>query len=53
MNIQPLVKVQEGEIPRGTPLFESIVMFENYDLNAALRSQVETGNLENINCLNR
>lgn len=45
----PLVKVQEwSEVPRGTPLFESIVMFENYDLNAALRSQ--GGNWELREC---
>ena len=35
-----LVKIQEwSEVPRGTPLFESLVMFENGEMNAELRSQ--------------
>ncbi|HWF04140.1 MAG TPA: condensation domain-containing protein, partial [Candidatus Angelobacter sp.] len=34
----PLVKVQEwSEVPRGTPLFENIVVFENYPVGAAIR----------------
>lgn len=33
-----LLKLQEwSEVPRGMPLFESIVMFENYEMNAVLR----------------
>lgn len=36
----PLVKVQEwSDIPRGLPLFESLLVFENYDLNTTLRAQ--------------
>jgi amino acid adenylation domain-containing protein len=36
----PLVKVQEwSEIPAGKPLFESILVFENYYLNTALQAQ--------------
>jgi len=36
----PLVRVQAcGEVPRGAGLFESIIVFENYLLNSALRSQ--------------
>lgn len=35
----PLVKVQGwSEVPRGAPLFESLVVFENYLLDTALRS---------------
>ena len=35
----PLVKVQAwSEVPRGTPLFESLVVFENYSLDTALRA---------------
>lgn len=34
----PLVQVQRwSEVPRGLPLFESIVVFENYPVDAALR----------------
>ncbi|MGE0681568.1 MAG: amino acid adenylation domain-containing protein, partial [Candidatus Binatia bacterium] len=36
----PLVKIQHwSEVPRGLPLFDSILVFENYLLNTALRSQ--------------
>jgi amino acid adenylation domain-containing protein len=36
----PLEKVQRwSEIPAGTPLFETILVFENFDLNSLLRSQ--------------
>ncbi|MFP2912873.1 non-ribosomal peptide synthetase, partial [Pyxidicoccus sp. 3LFB2] len=35
----PLVKVQRwSEVPAGTPLFDSLVVFENYPLDAALSS---------------
>ena len=35
----PLVEVQGvSEIPRGTPLFETLLMFENRELNHALRA---------------
>jgi amino acid adenylation domain-containing protein len=34
----PLVQIQEwSEVPRGTPLFESILVFENYPVDASLR----------------
>jgi amino acid adenylation domain-containing protein/non-ribosomal peptide synthase protein (TIGR01720 family) len=37
----PLVQVQGGsEIPRGTPLFESVVVFENYPVDVAVREAV-------------
>ncbi len=36
----PLTHVQRwSDVPGGTPLFDSILIFENYDLNLALRSQ--------------
>ncbi len=35
----PIIKIQEwSNIPFGTPLFESLVIFENYSLNSRLRS---------------
>lgn len=39
----PLVKVQSwSEVPPGTPLFESIIVFDNYLLDSALRAQGES-----------
>ncbi|AFY36084.1 amino acid adenylation domain-containing protein [Calothrix sp. PCC 7507] len=36
----PLVKIQRwSDVPGGTSLFDSILVFENYELNSALRSQ--------------
>lgn len=36
----PLVKTQEwSEVPGGTPLFESLLVFENYHLNSTLRAR--------------
>ncbi|MFP5274543.1 amino acid adenylation domain-containing protein [Coleofasciculus sp.] len=36
----PLVNIQEwSEVPRGESLFESLLVFENYELNAALKRQ--------------
>src|SRR6185369_15939257 len=36
----PLTKIMEwSEVPRGTPLFESIVVYENDQINDALQSQ--------------
>jgi len=38
----PLGKIQQwSQIPAGKPLFESLLVFENYQLNAALREQGE------------
>jgi amino acid adenylation domain-containing protein len=35
----PLVEIQGwSDVPRGTPLFDSIVVFDNYDLNTFMRS---------------
>ncbi|HYO58090.1 non-ribosomal peptide synthetase [Archangium sp.] len=37
----PLVKVQRwSEVPAGTPLFESLVVFENYPVDAALTASL-------------
>ena len=37
----PLVRIQSwSELPRGTPLFESILVFENYPIDAAVRDLV-------------
>ena len=36
----PLAKIQEwSEVPNGTALFDSILIFENYELNSFLQSQ--------------
>ncbi|MFP2930364.1 amino acid adenylation domain-containing protein, partial [Pyxidicoccus sp. 3LG] len=36
----PLVQVQAwSQVPRGTPLFESLVVFENYPVDAAIRER--------------
>ncbi|MBM3298845.1 MAG: amino acid adenylation domain-containing protein, partial [Deltaproteobacteria bacterium] len=36
----PLIEVQKwSDVPSATPLFESIIVFENYDLNTKLRGQ--------------
>ncbi len=36
----PLVKIQEwSEVPKGSTLFESLVVFENYQLGAVLRGE--------------
>ena len=36
----PLSKIQEwSEVPGSTPLFESLLVFENFELNAALRAR--------------
>ncbi|QRN95172.1 non-ribosomal peptide synthase/polyketide synthase [Archangium violaceum] len=38
----PLVRVQGwSEVARGTPLFESLLVFENYPVDAALRAQAK------------
>jgi hypothetical protein len=43
----PLVKIQGwSDIPSGTSLFNSIVVFENYQLDSKLRSQ--GGRWENL-----
>ncbi len=47
-----LVEIQGwSDIPRGTPLFESIVVFENYPVDAALRSHNYSFDVENIHSI--
>ncbi|HZI13113.1 MAG TPA: amino acid adenylation domain-containing protein [Myxococcus sp.] len=39
----PLVQVQGwSEVPRGTPLFDSLLVFENYPLDASLQQRADT-----------
>jgi surfactin family lipopeptide synthetase C len=50
----PLVQVQGwGEIPRGRPLFESILVFENYPLDASLRQRAGGLDIQEIRSLER
>jgi amino acid adenylation domain-containing protein len=48
----PLVQVQGwSDVPRGLPLFESIVVFENYPVDASLQQQdggLEIGNVRGV-----
>nr|WP_318781268.1 non-ribosomal peptide synthetase [Amazonocrinis nigriterrae] len=45
----PLVEIQDwSEIPRGTPLFESIVVFENYPVNDVVLQHNGTLEISNI-----
>ncbi|HSE19255.1 MAG TPA: amino acid adenylation domain-containing protein [Pyrinomonadaceae bacterium] len=50
----PLAKIQDwSDIPRGLPLFETIVVFENYQLGPALRSQGGEWNKREFKLLER
>ncbi|MEG4417922.1 amino acid adenylation domain-containing protein [Microcoleus sp. LAD1_D5] len=45
----PLLEVQGwSEVPRSLPLFESLVVFENYPLDASLREKIQNLKVENI-----
>src|ERR1051325_3995293 len=45
----PLTKIQEwSELPKGAPLFESLVVFENYHLNSLLRALLRNREFELI-----
>ena len=45
----PLVQVQEwSDVPRGLPLFESILVFENYPVDASLRKQTGSLTVEEV-----
>ena len=45
----PLAEIQHwSNIPRGLPLFESIIVFENYPVETAVKSAIEDLNLQNI-----
>jgi amino acid adenylation domain-containing protein/thioester reductase-like protein/non-ribosomal peptide synthase protein (TIGR01720 family) len=50
----PLVQVQGwSEVPRGLPLFESILVFENYPLDASLRMRGVRTQLRHIRLMDR
>ena len=45
----PLAEIQRwSDIPKGLPLFESIIVFENYPVEAAVKSAIKDLNLQNI-----
>lgn len=45
----PLVEVQGwSEVPRGVPLFETLVVFENYPLDLSLQGQIENLQIRNV-----
>jgi len=45
----PLIQIQEwSEVPRGLPLFESILVFENYPVDASLQEQKGSLTVENV-----
>ncbi|BAY81647.1 peptide synthetase [Calothrix parasitica NIES-267] len=46
----PLLEIQRwSDIPRGLPLFESIIVFENYPVEKTVKSAIKDLNLQNIN----
>jgi surfactin family lipopeptide synthetase C len=48
----PLVEVQGwSEVPRSLPLFESLVVFENYPLDASLQEKIQNLKVETIRSL--
>jgi hypothetical protein len=48
----PLVEVQGwSEVPRSLPLFESLVVFENYPSDASLQEKIHNLKVENIRSL--
>ncbi|MFY0567871.1 non-ribosomal peptide synthase/polyketide synthase [Archangium lansingense] len=48
----PLVKVQRwSEVPAGTPLFESLVIFENYPVDAALTASLPSLEVRDVRSL--
>ncbi|BBA33066.1 putative linear pentadecapeptide gramicidin synthetase LgrB [Methylocaldum marinum] len=50
----PLVDIQGwSEVPRGLPLFESLVVFENYPVDAALTEQSQSLQFRDIRALDR
>ncbi|MEJ2633926.1 MAG: amino acid adenylation domain-containing protein, partial [Calditrichia bacterium] len=50
----PLVQIQGwSEISRNLPLFQSLVVFENYPLDSSLRVQVENLNFQDIKTYSR
>ncbi|AUB35491.1 Non-ribosomal peptide synthetase component F [Nostoc flagelliforme CCNUN1] len=50
----PLVEIHGwSEVPRGMPLFESIVVFENYPVDASLQQQIANLNISDIQSIER
>ena len=50
----PLVQVQGwSDVPRGLPLFESLLVFENYPVDASFRQQLEQLSVSNIQKVER
>ncbi|MFP2932892.1 amino acid adenylation domain-containing protein, partial [Pyxidicoccus sp. 3LG] len=50
----PLAQVQGwSDVPRGTPLFESILVFENYPIDEAVRQRAGGLELDDIHALER
>ncbi|MEO1430397.1 MAG: amino acid adenylation domain-containing protein [Cyanobacteria bacterium J06633_8] len=50
----PLVEIQSGsEIPAQTPLFESLVVFENYPIDSTLSNQIGSLQLNNLESFER
>jgi amino acid adenylation domain-containing protein len=48
----PLVKVQRwSEVPAGTPLFDSLVVFENYPVDAALTTSLPSLEVRDVRAL--
>ncbi|BAY66479.1 amino acid adenylation domain-containing protein [Calothrix brevissima NIES-22] len=48
----PLVEIQSwSEIPKGMSLFESIVVFENYPVEASIQEQDNNLNISHIRCI--
>jgi amino acid adenylation domain-containing protein len=48
----PLIEVQGwSEVPRSLPLFESLVVFENYPSDASLQEKIQNLKVENIRSL--
>src|SRR5919198_1813844 len=50
----PLVAIQGwSEVPRGVPLFESLVVFENYPVGSALTEQCDGVELREVRAVER
>ncbi|MBW4636041.1 MAG: amino acid adenylation domain-containing protein [Iphinoe sp. HA4291-MV1] len=50
----PLVQIQEwSDVSRGLPLFESIVVFENYPVDAAVQQQNQNLHVSNVRILEK
>ncbi len=46
----PLIEIQRwSDVPRGLPLFESIIVFENYPVETTIKSAIKDLSLQNIN----